>query len=327
MERAGFAAAALTAAYLLDLIIGDPPRFPHPVRLLGAVITGLERVARRVFISPAGLKAAGAAVVLIAAGGAAALTACLLALVYRAGPAAGLILEIYIIFAVLAGGDLHRHLRRVEYSLQSGNLEEARAGVSFLVSRDTTRLDEGGVSRSALESLFENSADGLVAPLFFAAVGGPAAAVFYKAVNTLDSMLGYKTEDYIHLGFFAARLDDLLSCIPSRLTALLIIIAGAGGGRFKRGLHSLIKDRRSHESPNSAWPEAAAAGILNVRLGGSDYYHDMRVERPVINSSGREAESGDIRRGLGLFFKMSLLAFVVLVTLAWFLRAREVVPF
>lgn len=198
------ASAALAAAYLLDLWVGDPPRLPHPVRLLGVMIGLLEKTARRLFKTEAGLKSAGAAIVILAAGGSALAALIAVRAGYALHPLAGLILETYIFFSVLAGGDLHNHVFRVKQNLEAGRLEEARRSAAMLVSRDTGRLEEGGVSRAALESLFENSADGLVAPLFFAAVGGPAAAVFYKAVSTLDSMIGYRTEKYKDLGFFAA---------------------------------------------------------------------------------------------------------------------------
>ncbi len=317
------AITALTAAYLLDCLIGDPRRLPHPVRFLGAAVDSMEIAARRLFRTPRGLRMGGALIVFVTAGIALFLTIIPVAAAYRLHPAAGLILETYIIFACLAGGDLRNHVLEVEENLLRGSLEKARASAALLVSRDTGSLDESGVSRAALESLFENSADGLVAPLLFAAVGGPAAAVLYKTVNTLDSMLGYKTAEYGDLGYFAAKTDDVLNYIPSRLTALYIILAGAGSGRWREGRRVLSADRGKHESPNSAWPEAAAAGILGISFGGADYYRDEIVLRPLINDSGNAPVPADIGRGLALFRSTSILAFISLVILSYWLRTWE----
>jgi len=318
---------AMVMAYVLDYFIGDPRYLPHPVRFLGAAIDVLEKFVRRLFYTPRGLKLGGAIILVICAAGAVLITVYLLTIVYRIHMAAGLFLEIYILFVVLAGGDLRNHVREVEKNLREGRLKKARESAALLVSRDTGSLDESGVSRSALESLFENSADGLVAPLLFAAVGGPAAAVFYKTVNTLDSMLGYKTKEYGNLGFFAAKTDDILNFIPARLTALYIILAGAGRGRWQKGWQVLAADRRKHDSPNSAWPEAAAAGVLDVRLGGKDIYRGEIIDRALINSSGKEPLRNDIRRGLNLFRNTSLLAFISIIFIAYLFRTWEVYPF
>ena len=327
MDRAFLTVVALAAAYLLDWIVGDPPYLPHPVRLLGKVIVLLEKAARRLFTSPGGLKFAGGAIVVIAAGSSVVITLILVAAAYRLHPVVGLVLVIYILFTSLAGRDLRDHVSTVQQNLKESNLKGARASTALLVSRDTGGLDESSLSRATLESLFENSADGLVAPLFFAALGGPAAAVFYKVVNTMDSMLGYKTKEYIHLGFFAAKVDDILSFIPARLTAIMLIIASSLRGRWHDGWRVLRDDRRKHESPNSAWPEAAAAGVLGLKFGGADYYHGELIERAVINSSGREPDCSDINRGLTLFRNTSLLAFSVLLLLSYWLRTWEALSF
>ncbi len=308
--------AVLSAAFILDWFIGDPRRFPHPVRLMGAVITLLEKTARRLVTTPIGLKRAGAVTALIVAGGFALLTAALLGCAFRLHPVAGLVLEIYLLFAMLAGGDLRNHVLLVERALAADDLPGARRNVAMLVSRDTDNMDRRAVSRAALESLFENSADGLVAPLFYAALGGPVLAVFFKAVSTMDSMIGYRTERYRDFGFCAAKVDDVLSFIPSRLTALCIIAAGAWRGRWREGLRVLRLDRRKHDSPNSAWPEAAAAGVLGITFGGTDYHRGEPVERPKINVSGRMPDKGDLRWGLVLFKKTSRFAFALLLALA-----------
>ncbi len=324
MERSLLTVAALALAYLLDYLIGDPPWLPHPVRLVGSLIGLLERQLRRICKKPVYLKIAGLLMVMVIAGGSAVLVYLLIITAYKFYPAAGFALELYTYFAVLAGGDLRNHLLRVDSALKKGNLAEGRATVAMLVSRDTEKLDPEGLSRAALESLFENSSDGLVAPLLYAAVGGPAAAVFYKAVSTMDSMIGYKNETYEALGFAAAKLDDLLNFIPARLTALLILIAGRPTRNFKEAWPVLIADRHKHDSPNSAWPEAAAAGVLNVRLGGESVYNGVIRSRPVINAKGRDAKAEDIAAGIRLFQKASVLALIILLSVAWFMVLLEV---
>lgn len=311
---------ALAVAVLLDWLIGDPRGLPHPVRLLGSLIGLLEKAARRLFLNSTGLKLAGVLIVLLVTGLAGLAAYLLLAGAYRLHPAAGLLVETYLIFAMLAGGDLRNHVARVSEKLQVSDLGKARLAAAMLVSRNTETLDEKGLSRAALESLFENSADGVVAPLLFTALGGPVAAVIYKAVNTLDSMLGYRTREMIDIGYAAAKTDDLLSYIPARLTALLLIGAGLFQRRARAGWRVLREDRRKHESPNSAWPEAAAAGVLGLSFGGSDRYGKELKARPVINSRGREPLPADIERGLILYRRTVLPAFIFCLVLAWLLR-------
>jgi adenosylcobinamide-phosphate synthase len=323
MDRALISVTLITLAYLLDWVLGDPPWFPHPVRLLGALIDFLEKVVRRIFKSQAGLLFAGLLMVLIAAGGAAALVYVFAAAAYRLHLVAGLLAELYLYYVMLAGGDLRHHILRVKTALDERDLEKARLATAMLVSRDTVDLNEPGLSRAAIESLFENSADGLIAPLFYAALGGPVGVVFYKAVNTLDSMIGYKNDRYLYLGRCAAKLDDLLNYVPSRFTALMILLAGLCEHKLSAAYQVLKSDRRKHESPNSAWPEAAAAGVLGIKLSGADYYGGKLVDRPAINEYGREAAAGDIGRGLNLYYRTSVLAFLLLAALAWWIRTWE----
>ena len=327
MERVLFTLAALVAAYILDYFIGDPRSWPHPVRLLGKCIETGERVARGIFKTPAGLKVGGALILLVTGLGSAVVVIALISLTYRLHPAAGFIFEVYIIFTTLAGGDLRSHVLVVEQRLAQNDIPRARAAVALLVSRDTAELDENGVSRAALESLFENSADGLVAPLFYTAIGGPAAAVFYKTVNTLDSMLGYKTEELKDIGFFAAKTDDILSFIPARLTAICILLAGLLQGKWQQGLKVLSADRSKHQSPNSAWPMAAAAGVLGVGFGGRDYFRGEVIERPRINALGKAALGGDIAKGLVLFRSISILALLATLLFTYWIRILEVMLF
>lgn len=302
-------ALSLTVAYILDLLLGDPRWFPHPVRIAGRAISFLESLSRRIFKSSWGERMAGAAIVLLVAGGSSALTNFMVIVAGRLHFILGLLLFTLIFYTMLATKDLGAHVKEVLAALEGDDLLLARRRVALLVSRDTESLTEEGVLRAALESLFENTADGVVAPLFYAALGGPALAVLYKSVNTMDSMLGYKNERYLNLGWAAARSDDVLSYIPARLAALIFLLAGMLQGRdWKRGWKVLVKDRKGHESPNSAWPEAAAAGLLGVRLGGDDYYGGKKKSRPLINEGGKAPRRDDLVEALKLFRLASCLS-------------------
>lgn len=315
---------ALLIAALLDWLIGDPPSWPHPVRLIGLVIEFCEAKARKLFNSSTGLRFAGFLIVLIVAGGFMLIALLLVAAAYRLSVASGFALELYIYYSTLAGGDLRHHVLRVKEALAKGKIGQARQATAMLVSRETGNLQEEELSRAALESLFENSADGLVAPLFFAVIGGPAAVVLYKAVNTLDSMIGYKNSRYIDLGCFAAKVDDLFNYVPARLTALLILLAGMYKKETGRVIRVIRRDRRNHESPNSAWPEAAAAAVLNVRFGGDDLYGGKVVRRPLINREGNAPLGSDLANGLKLYKFTALLAYCLSFVLIWLLKYREV---
>lgn len=318
---------ALLLAYLLDLAIGDPHFLPHPVRFIGRVVKILETVIFRISVDSSWLKLTGFLIMVIVTGGSAVAVFLLLGAFYRLNTIAGVLFELYVYYLVLAGGDLRNHLQKVKTALLEGKLNIARQKVALLVSRDTDYLDEHGISRAALESLFENSSDGLVAPLLFAVVGGPASAVFYKAASTLDSMIGYKNEKYKDFGFASARLDDLLNLIPARLTAFIILLVGMGDQEIAKSWKVLMADHNKHESPNSAWPEAAAAGVLGVCLGGKVSYEGRLKERPVINQGGRKASAFDLENGLNLFRRLSLSVFLLSLVLASLFIRMEVFKF
>ena len=315
---------ALACAALIDWFIGDPPYLPHPVRFLGLLIAILEKKAARFCKSATGLRLAGALIVLIIAGMPALIILFLFKWAYLFHPAAGFILELYIYTTFFAGGDLRNHVLAVKKAFDDCDLGKVRKATSMLVSRQTEGLGEDDLSRATLESLFENSADGVIAPLFYAAIFGPSAIVFYKAVSTLDSMIGYKNKRYKNLGYAAARLDDLLNLIPARLSALLIIFAGAGRKKEYPALPVLWQNRYKHDSPNSAWPEAAAAGVLGLQFGGTDYHQGLPVQRPIINIQGRRPRAGDLAGGLKLYSNTVFLAYGIFIVLAWWIRTQEV---
>lgn len=277
----------LLLALTLDLVIGDPRRLPHPVQLIGLLISLFERLLHR-WRQPWISMAAGLATVLLAA--AVPTIAVVLALSLLPQSLAAL-LSVYLVFSFLALRSLDDHARRTAQALIRGDLESARSLLSRIVGRDCASLDQQGVMRALIETVSENLSDGLTAPLFWLAVGGVPAMTAYKCVNTLDSMIGYRNPRYLHFGKAAARLDDAANLLPARLTAMILLLAAAvlPGLSSRKGWRILLRDRRRHSSPNAGFPEAAAAGALGVRLGGPSFYAGKRVEKPWIGDEDRPA--------------------------------------
>jgi adenosylcobinamide-phosphate synthase len=281
----------LLAAAAADLAIGDPPAWPHPVTGIAKVASALERRLPRT-------RAGGAVMLLGVAGGAAALAGLLPLAARRAGPGAAWAMRVALGAWALSGRSLAAHAEAVARPLAAGDLPAARAAVSRIVGRDTQALDGAGIARAAIESVAESASDGYIAPAFWLAVGGPAAAWAYKAVNTLDSIYGHKDERNLRFGWAAARMDDLLNLVPARLTASLIALAS---GSPLRALAAVRAGARAHPSPNAGHPEAAMAGGLGVRLGGRDVYGDEAIDHPVLAPWARAADAADIRRAIRCF--------------------------
>lgn len=307
-------AAHLLIAFMLDLMIGDPRRVPHPVRAIGALATAMEKLTRRAFPSLPFLAGAITALGTTAASGAAAWV--LLYLGNRLRPPAGDLVAVAAFYFTIALGDLRRHGRAVYRALERGDLAGARHCVGMMVGRDTEGLDEAEISRAAVESIAENSSDGVCAPLFYGVLFGPVGAVVYRSVNTLDSMFGYRNDRYHRFGWVSARMDDLLNYLPARLTALCITAAALLPGFSAAGaLKTLIKDSRNHPSPNSGYPEAAAAGALEIQLGGVNRYAGVKSVKPSIGhplkTLGKHRITGAIRlitAGSVIFFFIALAA-------------------
>lgn len=267
-------------AILLDQMLGDPRWFPHPVRFIGRLAAKLESFFRNSIHSPhiAGILTVATVLlttILAAWGTLHSISAAQLLL--------GDIAAVFLLYTTIAAKDLAVHSRAVHKALQDNNLPEARKRVAMIVGRDTEHLDEAGIVRACVESVAENLADGVIAPLFYAIVAGPIGALAYKTINTMDSMFGYKNERYLQFGFAAARLDDLANYIPARATGLLIpIVAAILGFQPKKSLVIMHRDRRKHSSPNAGYPEAAMAGALGIQLGGTSSYFGKAVEKPTI---------------------------------------------
>ena len=302
----------LPLAYGLDLAVGDPSWLLHPVVVIGRAIAGLEARLRRPDASPGALRLAGALLVLLVVAGTWTATAALLWLAGRLHPWLGLLLQVWLFSTTLAARGLGEAGQAVLRPLRAGNLAGARLALSQYVGRDTAALPEPEVVRAAVETVAENSSDAVVAPLFYGLLGGAPLALAYKAVNTLDSMLGYKSERYLYFGWAAARLDDLVNWLPARLTGLLLVLLSPlVGGSCRHAWRSLRRDARQHPSPNSGFPEAAVAGALGVRLGGLNHYQGVPSRRPHIGESHAPLRRGHIDAAIRLMHMAGLLALVL----------------
>ncbi len=311
--------AQIAVAYGVDLLCGDPRWFPHPVRYIGRAALALEAPLRR---NIANARVAGIVAVAVVVGGTTALTIAILSAAYRAHPWAGDAVSIVLLYTAFATRDLAEHAMVVYAALERHDLGAARQLVSRIVGRDTEALDEEGVARAAVESVAENTVDGVTAPLFFAALGGPVLALVYKAVSTLDSTFGYKNERYLQFGWASARLDDLAAWLPSRLTFPLISSAALLTGAHPFAARKLGRsDCRKHASPNSGFSEAAVAGALGIQLGGALFRHGRRVELPTMGEPVERLQAGHIRRAVLLMLTTSLLAGMLFVSVRLLVEA------
>ncbi len=297
--------------FCLDLLLGDPAWMPHPVVFMGRCITKLERFLRKTLPSEL---LGGAVLAAMLPLGALALSVLALWLCGLIHPALKFALETVWCWQCLAVKGLGDEAKRVHWALVSGTLGEARQAVGRIVGRDTGRLSAEGVVRAAVETVAENFSDGVVAPMLYIFLGGAPLALCYKAINTMDSMVGYKNNRYLHFGRAAAKLDDAVNFIPSRLSALLLILAAALTGESAgRAWRIWRRDRHNHASPNSAQTESAMAGALGVRLGGPAFYFGELHEKPTIGDPLREIEPADIRRAVRMLYAGSLLCLALLV--------------
>ena len=301
----------LLIGFGIDCVLGDPHSLPHPVVLIGKTISALECVLRRIFPkTPRGERAAGAVLWLIVAFLATAVPALLLCLCGRVSPWLRLAVESVMCWQILAAKSLRDESMKVYRELKKDDLEAARYAVSMIVGRDTKVLDMTGVTKAAVETVAENTSDGVAAPLFYMAIGGPVLGWVYKAVNTMDSMVGYKNDKYLYLGRAAAKLDDVLNFIPSRLCAWMMIFAAylpSKGHEFdgKNAKKIFLRDRFNHASPNSAQTESVCAGALRVRLAGDAWYFGKLVKKKYIGDDLRPVEPEDIRRANRLLYRTS----------------------
>lgn len=305
---------AAAVGFILDEIFGDPMVSWHPICLIGNLIAGLEKVLRRIFPKTKGGELAGGGmlavlVILISSG----IPAAFLLAAYRVSFWAGAALESVLCFFVLAVRTLRKESANVARTLEEEGLEAGRRAVARIVGRDTQALSEQGVIKAAVETVAENFSDGVFAPLLYLMLGGGALGFAYKSINTMDSMVGYKNDRYLYFGRAAAKLDDVVNYIPSRLAALFLILGAALCGQdAKHAWKIWRRDRRKHASPNSAQTEAVAAGALHVQLAGDAWYFGKLHRKPLIGDDLRPVENADIVRINRMMTVSSVLALAVL---------------
>ncbi|MGA7828063.1 MAG: adenosylcobinamide-phosphate synthase CbiB [Geobacteraceae bacterium] len=287
----------LLVAVALDLFLGDPRWLPHPVVGIGRLIAAMEKLLRRLVRNE---RFGGILLLISVVGATSLLSQLLLKAACNVSSYLGVALAAVLAWTCLAARSLHGESKLVADRLAEGDLDGARHYLSRIVGRDTADLDKQEIWRALVETVAENSSDGIIAPLFYLMIGGPVLGLAYKAVNTLDSMVGYKNDRYLRFGWASARFDDLANLLPARLTGLLIAGAAPFVGLSASGaFRMMLRDGRNHSSPNSGIPEAATAGALGVRLGGMNLYFGKPVEKPTIGDPlrelSREAYQGAIR--------------------------------
>ncbi len=279
-------------AFLLDIMIGDPRWFPHPVRMIGVCIEYTEKILRKMVPSE---RVGGVFLTLIIVIGTYLATYQILNFFYTLRWSAGVAASVIIIFFSLSTRDLLKEAGNVLKALKAGKLENARNKLSRIVGRDTQNLNEQQVAAGCIETSAESSVDGIIAPLFYAFIGGPALAMAYKSINTLDSMVGYKNEKYINFGWASANLDDIANYFPARIAAIILPIASfICGADYSNSVKIVKRDGRKHPSPNSGIPEAAIAGALRIRLGGPNVYSDIPSDKPFIGDPQKNICIDDI---------------------------------
>jgi adenosylcobinamide-phosphate synthase len=306
---------ALMIGFTLDVLVGDPRKWPHLVVAIGRTITWSEHLLRRSFPKTSKGEIAGGVVLAILVPGVWCLAAFgLLYLCVLIHPLLGLAVESILCWQCLAMRSLRDESMAVYKELEKGDIKAARQAVSWIVGRDTEELDEAGVTRAAVETVAENASDGVIAPMLFMAIGGAPLGIFYKAINTLDSMVGYKNSLYLFFGRASAKIDDVANFIPSRLAGLLMVGSAFFAGEDVRKSWKIFwRDRLNHKSPNSAHTEAACAGALHIRLGGDARYFGRLVHKSTIGDNDRPIEPEDIRRSNRLMIVSSILCLTLVI--------------
>ncbi|CAM3265273.1 adenosylcobinamide-phosphate synthase CbiB [Vagococcus fessus] len=304
----------LFLAFILDSILGDPYSWPHPVKVIGKSISIIDNGIQKNVKDKKLKYLFGIILWLIIVGGTGIVTYFLLKFATKVHPLFGGVIAVYLSYTTMAMKSLAYEGNKMYNVLSKGTLEEARSQIAMIVGRDTTNLTKKEITQATIETVAENTNDGMIAPLFYLALGGPVFGMMYKAVNTLDSMVGYKNNKHLEVGAASAILDDIFSFVPARVTWFLMIIVSFilrldGKNALKIGW----RDRYNHKSPNSAFPEAVVAGALGIQLGGTHTYHGIEIQKPTIGDPLKPVEFSDINQTNKLLYGSSILALLILI--------------
>lgn len=303
---------SILIGFILDCIFGDPYNFPHPVRLIGKLISNLEKLMRKLF--PEKLYIGGIFMTLTVLLVSTAVPFLILLLCYKINIILGITAESVMCWYLIAPKCLKTESMKVYKTVAENDIEKSRKAVSMIVGRDTESLDFEGIIKATVETVAENTSDGVTAPIFYMAFGGAVLGFFYKSANTMDSMVGYRNEKYKDFGRFSAKLDDVLNYIPSRLTAILMIISAYILKYDGKSAYKIWKrDRLKHASPNSAQTESVCAGALNIRLAGDAHYFGKLHKKPYIGDNTRPVEKDDIIRANKLMYMTTVLMLILSV--------------
>ncbi|WP_099467976.1 adenosylcobinamide-phosphate synthase CbiB [Konateibacter massiliensis] len=299
--------------FVIDMLIGDPFGKWHPICAIGNLISFLKKgIRKRLPKSKSWELAGGALLVIVTVSLSAAVPFLILYLCFSINRYLGFFVETIMCYQILATKSLKTESMKVYHAFLTGDTEQARTAVSMIVGRDTSVLDRKGIVKATVETVAENTTDGVIAPLFYLMLGGPVLGFAYKAVNTLDSMVGYKNEENLYFGRISAKLDDILNYIPARMSGLLMVAAAfLGGFDGKQSWKIFVRDRYNHASPNSAQTEAACAGALNIMLAGNAYYFGKLYEKKTIGDDNREIEPEDIKKVNKLMYTTALLGLII----------------
>ncbi len=302
---------SIIIAVIIDFIIGDPYSFPHPVKLMGNIINFEEKIVRKTANSRFSLRLGGFIIVVLNVSLGFLIPLILLnslkecKLIYN-------IVNIYLIYTCIAAKSLKYEAMKVSESLDKG-IEYGRKRLSYIVGRDTSNLNEREIIKATIETVAENTSDGVIAPLLFVMILGAPGGLAYKFVNTMDSMLGYMNEKYIDLGYFPAKVDDVFNFFPARITGILMCVSSFKKFNVANGLEVMIRDRKNHKSPNAVYPEAAVAGLLGIQLGGNNYYHGQLVKKPTIGDKTYFIEKKTISDTIKIMYRSEVLLLIIYV--------------
>ncbi len=302
----------ILSAFLLDIILGDPVRPTHPIVLIGKLIVVIEKSLREIFKTSKGLKIAGVILWFVTVFLAYITTYCIIKAAYKFSPWFGHGMSLWLTYTVLAVRNLADEALGIYREIKRSDINEARKRLSYIVGRDTQEMPVDEICRATVETAAENTIDGIISPLIYAFIGGAPLAMAYKAINTLDSMVGYKNEKYESFGWFSAKMDDLANYIPARIGGIFILMAAALMKLdIGPGIKTVLSDARKHKSPNSGIPEAITAGVLGIRLGGWNSYGGVASFREYMGEKLRETGPEDIKTAVKLSFITAIVALIV----------------